>query len=174
MRMESKKLTGLINAIKAGASKQRDQIQEACVQSALYAFTDRNIDPAKRLMEAVGTGVHKAGISKWLSLCAPIHFNDKGAQLSGKRQKELAGAMTAEVFEAEIRAMVPWYVIDETNNKTPNIWDGLDILKKETAHLRRLAKKANSNGDMVCFELLVRIANDLERETASVDAVEAE
>lgn len=172
--MESKKLTGLINSIRAGAAKQRDQIQEACIQAALYAFADRNTDPAKRLMEAVGAGVHKASISKWLSLCAPIHFNDKGAQLSSKRQKELAGAMTVEVFEVEIRAMAPWYVMDEVNNKTPNIWDGLDILKKETAHLRRLAKKANSNGDLVCFELLVKIANDLERETASVAAIEAE
>lgn len=174
MRMESKKLTGLINSIKAGAAKQREQVQEACVQAALYAFTDRNTDPAKRLMEAVGAGVHKAGISKWLSLNAPIHFNDKGAQLSDKRQKELAGSMTADEFEAEIRAMPAWFAMDEENNKTPNVWDGLATLEKEIAHLRKLAEKANKNGDMVCYEVLGKLANTLERETASVAAIEAE
>lgn len=174
MRMESKKLTGLINSIKAGAAKQREQVQEACIQAALYAFTDRNTDPAKRLIEAVGAGVHKAGISKWLSLNAPIHFNDKGAQLSDKRQKELAGAMTAEEFEAEIRAMPAWYAMDEENNKTPNVWDRLATLKKEVAHLRKLAEKANKNGDMVCYEVLGKLANTLEMETASVAAIEAE
>ncbi len=174
MRMESKKLTGLINSIKAGAAKQRDQIQEACIQAALYAFADRNTDPAKRLMEAVGAGVHKASISKWLSLNAPIHFNDKGACLSDKRQKELASSMTVEEFEAEIRAMPAWYVMDEANNKAQNIWDGLATLEKEIAHLRKLAEKANKNGDLVCYELLGKIANDLERETASVAAIEVE
>lgn len=174
MRMESKKLTGLINSIKAGAAKQREQVQEACVQAALYAFTDRNTDPAKRLIEAVGAGVHKAGISKWLSLNAPIHFNDKGAQLSDKRQKELAGAMTADEFEGEIRAMPAWFAMDEENNKTPNIWDGLATLEKEIAHLRKLAEKANKNGDMVCYEVLGKLANTLEMETASVAAIEAE
>ena len=174
MRMESKKLTGLINSIKAGAAKQRDQIQEACVQAALYAFTDRNTDPAKRLMEAVGAGVHKASISKWLSLNAPIHFNDKGAQLSDKRQKELASSMTVEEFEAEIRAMPAWYVMDEANNKAQNIWDGLATLEKEVTHLLKLAEKANKNGDLVCYGVLLKIANTLERETASVAAIEVE
>lgn len=150
--LNHKELSALINKIGKAAKTQRDNIQQALAACAYYATFDRNVDPAIRLFNAIGGETYKAGMSKWLSLYAPIHFKDGKPMLSDKRQKEITA--TVEEFVAHIDAAPAWYAIDEGNNKTPNIWDSLKFAEQQALHLENAAKKAEKNGDHELAQLL--------------------
>lgn len=165
-----KTLNSLIKKIGSNAAQQRKDIQEALIGCAVIAQRDRNLDPAIRLFEAVGNGVYKAGMSKWLSLNAPVHFKDDKPLLSDARQKEYQDSI--ETFEAEIRLTVEWYAIDKENNKAPNVWDCLAVFTKEAAHLSKLAERAAKEGDVEAARALKEAHAVIAKVMAQFDAVE--
>ncbi len=135
MALETKKFNALIKSITSNAAAQRKLIQSALISIAVYAQRDGRHQPAEQLMAAIGTGVYRAGISKWLSLNAPIHFKNDEPLLSKDRrnEKQAEVGFTIEQYELDISAMPAWYDIDRDNNKTPNVWDSVafaDTLKK--------------------------------------------
>lgn len=171
--LDQKALSSLISKIGKAAKSQRDNIQQALVSCAYYATFNRNADPAIRLFQAIGGETYKAGMSKWLSLYAPIHFKDGKPMLSDKRQKEITA--TVEEFTAEIDKAPAWYAIDEGNNKTPNIWDSLKFAESQALHLENAAKKAEKNGDNELAQLLKEAEMLLRvRLNTQYDTVEAE
>lgn len=121
--LDQKALSSLIKKIGTTGKTQRDNIQVALVSCAFYAVYDRNLDPAIRLFQAVGGETYKAGMSKWLSLYAPVHFKEGKPLLSDKRQKEMAETLSKEDFAKEMDSCALWYEIDAANNKAPNVWD---------------------------------------------------
>jgi hypothetical protein len=147
-------LSKLIKKIGTTAKSQRDNIQLALVSCAYYATFDRNADPAIRLFNAIGGETYKAGMSKWLSLYAPVHFKDGKPMLSDKRQKEMVNSMTTDEFLAEMDNAPAWYEIDAANNTAPNVWDSLAFAEKQAMHLENAASKAEKNGDANLAELL--------------------
>lgn len=171
--MELKKLNTLIKTIGRNATTQREQIQEALIGCALYAFSaERNIDPFKNLFAAVGTGVHKAGMSKWASLHAPVHFANDEVKLSSDRQKEMFNTITAEQYEADLRAAPEWYVMGESSNKSPNVWDAAEAFNKLIEQMGKLGKKADKNGDSIAAIQLFSLAEKAKEFVKTVDVVE--
>ena len=147
-------LSKLIKKIGSTSKSQRDNIQQALVSCAYYAVFDRNADPAIRLFNAIGGETYKAGMSKWLSLYAPVYFKEGKPLIADKRQKEMANAMTVEDFAAEMDKATAWYEIDATRNITPNVWDSFEFAKKQATHLQNAADKAEKNGDAELAKLL--------------------
>lgn len=170
MARNSTKFRKLVSIIKSRSAKQRIDIQEALVECAMFAFEDRNVDPAIRLFEAVGGETHRAGMSKWLSLNAAVHFKDGRPMLSDAKQKELAGSMTASEYEQSIREMPAWYVMDEANNNATNVWDTSEFLKKVDEYLLGAIKKAKKH-DAAVGEMLDTAHNLFRAEMAKVAEV---
>ena len=177
--LDQKSLSALIKKIGATGKTQRDNIQAALVSCAYYAVFDRNADPAIRLFDAVGGETYKAGMSKWLSLYAPIHFKDGKPMLSDKRQKEMVNTMTKEDFTNEMESCSMWYEIDAGNNITPNVWDSFAFAEKLAMQLENAAKKAEKNGDanlaqiIKDAELLLRVELNTKYDVVEVEVEEA-
>jgi len=173
--LDQKALSALIKKIGGTAKTQRDNIQQALVSCAYYATFDRNVDPAIRLFQAIGGETYKAGMSKWLSLYAPVYFKDGKPMLADKRQKEMKATLTAEEFTAEMDQSALWYEIDAENNKAPNVWDSLKFAEQQALHLENAAKKAEKNGDVELAailkdaEMLLRIKLNTQYDTVDAE-----
>lgn len=151
-----KALSALIKGISQTSAKQRENIHTALVQCAYYAAFDRNMDPAIRLFQAVGGETHKAGMSKWLSLYAPIHFKDGAPLLSDKRQKEIT--VTSEEFFADLATAPKWYEIDEGNNRVVNAWDTGAFIHKVDEYLLKAIERVKKH-DLAAAEVLDKAHN---------------
>ena len=160
MALEKTQLFALIGKIGINAAEQRVMIHDALVSIAVYAQRDNNMDPCIRLMAAIGTGVYRAGISKWLSLNAPIHFVNGEPKLSKARKnaKEAEVGFTIAQYEADLHDMPKWHEIDEGNNKAPNVWDSASFTAKVDEYLLAAIKKAAKH-DQALVEALDQAHN---------------
>jgi hypothetical protein len=173
MAIEIKKLNSLIKKIGTTAAKQRAEIQEALIGCAVIAQRDRNTDPTIRLFAVVGTGVYRAGMSKWLSLNAPIHFVNGEPKLSSDRQKEkeIEVGYTIAQFEENIRAMPTWFDVDKENNKEPNVWDSVKFATNFKEYLHKAFEKAKTH-DPVLAEAIEKAEARFIGELARCDVKE--
>lgn len=149
--MEARKLNALITSIVKGAAKQRDIIHEALVGCAYQAAFHRNTDPARRLFEGIGNGVHKRAMSQWLSLNAPIHFNDERPVLSDARQKGLT--VSEAEFHAELGAAPKWYEHNARSNSAANAWDSMERVRGLVEYIEALKRKALKNDATLATDL---------------------
>ena len=172
MARNANKIRSLIKSISTRSAKQRSDIQEALVECALFVFEDRNTDPAIRLFGAIGGETHRAGMSKWLSLNAAVHFKEGKPLLSDERQKEMVEELTAAEYEERIRSMPAWFDMDEDNNKATNVWDSALQIKKLDEYLMKQVKQFAKH-DSAIAETLDRIHNEFRAQIAKVaDVVE--
>lgn len=168
--LDQKALSALIKKIGTAGKTQRDNIQSALVSCAYYAVYDRNLDPAIRLFNTVGGETYKAGMSKWLSLYAPVHFKDGAPVLSDKRQKEMKATLTVEEFTKVVTDGAPWYVIDRKNNTTPNVWDTSAKFKSFDEYFQKFITQMSKH-DIVLAEALDRAHNLMRAEVSKVAEV---
>lgn len=145
MQKDLEKLSALIDTLRGVPVKRSTRyakIQEALISVAVFAQRDRNTDPAIRLLAAIGTGVYRAGVSKWLTLNAPIHFVDGEPKLSSDRQKEKeceVGYSIAQ-YESDLRASAPWFEIGKKSS-AQNAWDTQKQLTELQSHLDRAVSR---------------------------------
>ena len=168
--MELKKLNALISSIKKTNSKLSSDVQDALKGVAFFAQRDRNLDPAKRLFEAVSNGVNKKAMSHWLSTYAPIHFKDEIPCLSDKRQKEFDG--TIGEFQAVLDDAPHWTSFNTEGNKATNTWDTAAFVGKVDEYMLNAVKKLAKH-DIALAEALDRAHNLMRAELSKVcDIVE--
>ena len=171
--MEAKALSSLIKKIGTNAKTQREDIQTALIGCAYQAQLNRNVEPCIRLMDAIGNGVYRAGVSKWLSLNAPVHFKKDRPMLSDVRQKETESDMTIGEFMDTVKAAVVWHEMDKENNTAPNVWDSGMFAKKVDEYLLASIRKA-AKEDASLSEALDRAHSLFRKELAKVmEVVEA-
>jgi hypothetical protein len=162
MARNTSRINKLIGRIGTRSAHQRQDIGEALIEVAMFAFEDRNTDPAINLFKAVsGGGVATAAMSKWLSTFACIHFKEDKPVLSDKRQKEASSTQTPAAHELMLKDATPWYLMDGKKDKAPNIWDGDEQIEKLKAHLLQLQTKASKNGDMKTADTVQQVYADL-------------
>lgn len=153
----------LIKTIKTRSAKQREDIQQALVECALFAYEDRNTDPAIRLFAAVGNDTNRKAMSHWLSTNACIHFKDEKPVLSDKRQKEMAEFTAEERAEyLESLATAPkWHEHAADSNTATNVWDHGEQLEKLREYLDKVAKRAKKNNDAELAKLATLMAANI-------------
>lgn len=111
--MNPKALATSIKNISTNATKMREAVQEALVSAAYYAFKDGDTGPFNHILDAVGNGTHKKGITMWIEICAGIGRVKDGKIVLNKKVRG-ESAVTDEAsfaeYEAEMRK-VAWHEI---------------------------------------------------------------
>jgi len=162
------RINKLIKSIKGRSAAQNADIQTALVECALFAFEDRNTDPAIRLFDAVSNGTNRKAMAHWLSLNACIHFKDGKPVLSDKRQKEMQGSMATSDVEAELANAAPWYELATESNKPENIWDGAAKLEGLRKYLAKLDKESKEAGDTGMHDIATKLLAAINAEEYAV------
>ncbi len=163
--MNSKQFSSKVNAIKNNSAKFAEDVHEVLITATFYAHTTGDIRPFNRVLEAVGDGTRKKGITMWIELIAGIGRVKDGEIVLNKKARNEAGITSEERFadiEPDLRA-VRWdqvvgkekvaSVFDEGrymngvySKLTTNGYAGLaDHLKR--AELEYLAKNAPATAD---------------------------
>ena len=151
--MDTKKLNALIATIARNSKAQREQIQQALIGCALQCFEHGSNATSNKLFEAVGNGVRKEGMLKWLSIYAPVHFAGGEVLVSKKRRAEMAATTTVEEYAAKLAEAPAWHALAEPQ-KIANPWDSVKFAETLALHLEQAAKKADKAGDSALSELI--------------------
>ena len=137
--MEMKTLNAAIKKVGKASATLKADIQFVLNGVAYHAQLHRNVEPANRLLAAVGNEANRKAIGHWLSTYAPIYFKNEVACLSDKRQKEFDG--TIAEFMACAEDAPKWYEFASEGNQAENVWDANKELRAIAAYLEKRAKK---------------------------------
>ena len=136
--MSSKQLSSSIKSIKNNAAKLREQIHEALVSATFYAYKDGNTTTLDQIVEAVGNGTHKRGITMWVELVAGIAHVKEGKFALNKKIRNESGVTDEATFasiEEEIRK-VAWYEV-AGEQKVESVFDADKYLDNVVKKLTR-------------------------------------
>lgn len=166
--LNPRKLSAQISAIGKGAEKFAEVVQEALISCAYYSMKDGNVTPFNDLLEAVGDGTRRKGLTVWAELFAPVHIRQGSFALSKGAAKAIHVTCEEDFaeFEADMRAAPRW---DKIAGKEPvrSLWDSgryLDgvykRLDKQGEHElvralkdAELAYRVKRNGDVLAVEV---------------------
>jgi hypothetical protein len=140
--MTSSQLRGAITTIRTNSTKLRETIHEALVSATYYAYKDGNAETYNQILEAVGNGTHKRGITLWVELVAGIAHVKEGKFALNKKVRNEAGIINEETFaaiEEEIRK-VAWHEV-AGEQKAKSVFDADKYLD---GVIRKLERESSS------------------------------
>jgi hypothetical protein len=131
-------LQALFGTIKSDAATFANNVQEALITCAYFAFKDGNTTPFNQLLAAVGNGTHIAGITRWIELVAGIGRVNKGVIILNKKVRDESGVIDEVTFQPFYDEMskVMW-LNAAPKQKAESVFDEADYVKRVVAKLTK-------------------------------------
>ena len=136
--MKKDALNAAISAIRKNSTEFREAVHEALISCAYYATKDSNVTPFNDLLEAVGDGTRKKGITTWAEVFAPVFIKDERFQYSKKAGTGFAVLNEDDFaqYEKEMRDGPKWFEIVRAE-KVESIWDAGEYLERVVKNLQK-------------------------------------
>lgn len=122
--MNPRQFAGKLKSISTNAATFRADVQEALISASYYAFKDGDSGPLNRVLDAVGEGTRKKGITMWVELVAGICRVKEGKFVLNKKIRDQSGVIneaTFAEFEEELRKVAWWEVAGK--EKVASVFD---------------------------------------------------
>jgi hypothetical protein len=161
------------------SANQRHMIHELLCSIAGHIVQYGECSLAVKLLDTIGNGVNRKGISAWLAKNAFVHMGKDGMAVSKNSRKDFIGAHGLEVdarseHEAQCLKSVPWYelTLKSDDAAIAAVWDSEAKLEQLRKYLAKLEKDAIANGDTALATLMqktVATINDEKFDVVEVD-----
>ena len=139
-----------VRSIKAGTTKLRDDIQDALVAAFYLTLKDHNTEPFNQILDAVGSAVHRQGISMWAELNAPVRIVKDRFLLNAVAFKAMDADGILADFDAHLTESgmfdQKWWLVAKKQNTTDSVWDF-------DSSVARLIKRLETDADNAQPEL---------------------